>query len=189
MSNKDKTIEERMQKAVTYHQKNPNSKILPLSREFEVPYQRLRARINGRNPNTAKTPVNKSDCLQRSTLIEGVIAYKGKDRGSIEKVGVEALCREGRSRSSGKQQGVEQKPKVDRGPSLSHMEFNEQQITELENYLNISKHYRAKTTHHQVQVEKVLTIKDANRKIKQCKDNEAEKEQNRMRWRLGELVP
>ncbi|ODH49859.1 hypothetical protein GX48_04088 [Paracoccidioides brasiliensis] len=59
MSNKDKNIEDRIQKAVAYHQKNPNSKILPLSREFEVPYQRLRARINGRNPNAAKIPVNK----------------------------------------------------------------------------------------------------------------------------------
>ncbi|EDN11318.1 predicted protein [Histoplasma mississippiense (nom. inval.)] len=46
---------------------------------------------------------------------QGAIAYKGKDRGSIEKVGVEALCREGRSGSSGKQQGVERKPEVDKG--------------------------------------------------------------------------
>ncbi|ODH12543.1 hypothetical protein ACO22_08160, partial [Paracoccidioides brasiliensis] len=30
-----------------------------------------------------------------------------------------------------------------------------------------------------IQVKKILTIRDVNRKIKQCKNNEAEKEQNK----------
>ncbi|ODH47012.1 hypothetical protein GX48_06895 [Paracoccidioides brasiliensis] len=63
--------------------------------------------------------------------------------------------------------------------SNSCVELNEQQTTELENFLNASKCHRAKTTHHQVQVGVILTIKDANRKIKCCKDNEAEKEKNK----------
>ncbi|KGM92757.1 uncharacterized protein PADG_11215 [Paracoccidioides brasiliensis Pb18] len=63
--------------------------------------------------------------------------------------------------------------------SLIHTELNKQQTTELKNLLNINKYCKVKTIHHQVQVEEVLTIKDVNRKIKQCKNNEAEKEKDK----------
>ncbi|KGQ00716.1 hypothetical protein PAAG_12621, partial [Paracoccidioides lutzii Pb01] len=63
--------------------------------------------------------------------------------------------------------------------SLLYAELNEQQITELMNFLNVSKCYRAKIICHQIQVERVLTIKDVNRKFKHCKNNEVEKEQNK----------
>ncbi|KKZ64052.1 hypothetical protein EMCG_01636 [[Emmonsia] crescens] len=59
--------------------------------------------------------------------------------------------------------------------SLSHAELNKQQTVKLKNYLIANRHHRAKTSHQQVQLESVLTVKDANRQITRCGKNEAEK--------------
>ena len=59
-----KEIEDRISEALhAYHDRN-EPKIAPLSREFRVPYQRLRARIQGRKSRSTRRAPNK--CLDNS---------------------------------------------------------------------------------------------------------------------------
>ncbi|EDN06269.1 predicted protein [Histoplasma mississippiense (nom. inval.)] len=52
-------IEKRIQNAIEVYNGNQKQKILPLARKFNIPYQPLRARINGRKTRNAKIAPNK----------------------------------------------------------------------------------------------------------------------------------
>lgn len=59
MNLQDIDIEERISWALEAYKENPDQKIAELGREFEIPYQQLRGRIQGHQPRTSRIPVNK----------------------------------------------------------------------------------------------------------------------------------
>lgn len=54
-----KTIENRIQDALSALRSQENPKIASTAREFDVPYHRLRARWNGRLSRSARAPANR----------------------------------------------------------------------------------------------------------------------------------
>lgn len=58
MSSHSKDIESRTQDALNMYLRDQNLKITKIAREFEVPYERLRSRIQGKQPKTKVRPVN-----------------------------------------------------------------------------------------------------------------------------------
>ncbi|ODH13409.1 hypothetical protein ACO22_07288, partial [Paracoccidioides brasiliensis] len=60
--------------------------------------------------------------------------------------------------------------------SLVQTDLNTIRENEIENYYLATKHCSTKNTHQQIQVREILTVRNANRKIVQCKEKKAEKE-------------
>ncbi|KMW66408.1 hypothetical protein, variant [Blastomyces dermatitidis ER-3] len=159
MLNKDENIEERIQQAIAAYQKNPKSKILPLSREFNVPYQRLRARINGRNPNTAKVPVNKRLNESQEDAIKRWI-----------KLLDEKNCPPTAEHIQDFANSILRRDHTD--PTISPPKVSKMWTYRFIERLPEYKRVKQKP-------------KDANRNIMRRRENEAEKEQNKERWRQG----
>src|SRR4051812_18513393 len=66
-------IEDRIIKALSAYYERNKPKIAPLSREFRVPYQRLKARIKGRGSRSTHPTTNKClDDSQEQALISWI---------------------------------------------------------------------------------------------------------------------
>ena len=66
-------IEKRIRAACEAHGSRKNTKIAPLAREFDVPVQRLRARLNGRQSRSSHpTPTKRLDQSQEAALIRWI---------------------------------------------------------------------------------------------------------------------
>ena len=69
MSSKYRETESKVQDAVASYKRNPKQKIAPLAREFDVPVQRLHARIKGRKSRSELPRKNQRlGCSQMSVI-------------------------------------------------------------------------------------------------------------------------
>ncbi|RFU31685.1 hypothetical protein B7463_g4640, partial [Scytalidium lignicola] len=78
--------ESRIAEAIEYIQLNPHAKIAPIARSFNVPYQKLRARLIGRNPSSSRGGHNKKLSEPQETALKDymMLLYHSGTPGTIE---------------------------------------------------------------------------------------------------------